>query len=566
MGGNAVVKSLSIRVVGILCPLLAGCTAMHGGMPDFPAYGAVGEPQLFDGLGNRSRPVTTRSAEAQAYFDQGLAWLYAFNHDEAVRSFTESAAIDPTCAMAWWGVAYAQGPNYNDPMMTPNRSAAAWEALQKAEDALDDETPVERELIEALAERYADPAPRDRTHLEQSFADAMGELWERYPRDSDIGTLYAEALMVRHPWDLFTPDRMAKREDTNRIIALLEDVLAIDPSNPGANHLYIHAVEPSDDKERGIPAADRLSDMVPGAGHLQHMPSHIYVQVGMWERSIHQNAKAMQADAAYRAASPEQTVQHGYMSHNTHMLAFSAMMVGREGEAMRAARSMWKDIPEDAFEVAGPFIDNLLCSIYDVQKRFGRWDELLAEPEPPAFLSATRAVWRAHRAIAFAAKKDFSNAEREHEAFREAVDAVPPMPMFESYETAMKFLTVSDLFVTGEIALQKGEWDEAIRLLKQAAVVEDSLGYGEPPLWLQPVRHTLGAVYLKAGRYADAERTFRKDLDQWRDNGWSLYGLMRALEEQGDEHGAAEARAAFERAWANADEPITTSCKCIPEV
>jgi len=548
--------------------LLAACAATSDapGMPDLPAYGAGGTAQVFDGMGAHTRRVTTQSAEAQESFDQGLAWLHSFNHDEAVRSFTRAAELDPGCAMAWWGVAYAQGPNYNDPAMTSNRSVAAWEALQRALAELDDESPAERAFVEALEARYRSPEPKDRTHLEQGFADAMAIVWERFPDDSDVGTMYAEALMTQHPWDLYTSDKRPARDDTGTIVAVLEQVLVMDPNNPGANHLYIHAVEPSADKERGIPAADRLSDMVPSAGHLRHMPSHIYVQVGMWERSIEQNAKAMDADTAYRALSPEQGIQYGYMLHNTHMLAFSAMMIGREEEAMAAARSMWDDLPDDVMRDFGPFLDTLMCSKYDVQKRFGRWDDILAEPAPPEFLSATTAVWRAHRAIAYAAKKDFESAEREHEAFRAAVEAVPETPMWEPYDTAMKFLTVSDLFVEGEIALQRGEWDKAARLLEGAAVVEDSLGYGEPPLWLQPVRHTLGAVYLKSGRYADAERVYRKDLDQWRDNGWSLYGLSRALEGQGDAAGARTARQAYERVWARADEPITTSCKCIPEV
>jgi tetratricopeptide (TPR) repeat protein len=544
--------------------LLAGCSATPT-MPEPPAYGAIGTPQLFDGMGPHARPVTTDSAEAQAYFDQGLNWLYAFNHDEAVRSFTRAAEIDPGCAMAWWGVAYAQGPNYNDPIMTGNRSAAAWEALQKALAALDDETPAERALVEALTHRYEDPAPEDRTHLEVAFARAMAEVWAAYPDDSDVGTFYAESMMVQHPWELYTCDRQPARADTVTTVAVLERVLAMDPDNPGANHLYIHAVEPSDDKDRGIAAADRLSDLVPGSGHLQHMPSHIYVQTGMWERSIEQNGKSMVCDARYRELSPEQGMQYGYMTHNSHMLAFSAMMIGREQEAMEAARAMWEGLPEQALRDVGPFFDAWMCSVYDVQKRFGRWDALLAEPAPPSYLPTTTAVWRAHRAIAYAAKKDFAGAEREHEAFRAAMKAVPETPFWDTYETAMEFLSISDLFIAGEIALQQERWDEAARLLEQAAEIEDTLGYGEPPLWLQPVRHTLGAVYLKSGRYADAERVYREDLSKWRGNGWSLYGLARALEEQGRTEEALAVRREHDQAWAGAEEPIRTSCKCIPE-
>jgi tetratricopeptide (TPR) repeat protein len=554
------------KAVLLLCVVtFTGCSATQTA-PAPPAYGVVGTPQVFEGMGTYTRPITTDSPEAQQYFNQGLNWLYAFNHDEAVRAFTRAAELDPGCAMAWWGVAYAQGPNYNDPIMTENRSAAAWEALQHALDRIDNETPAERALIEALTYRYENPAPEARTHLEVAFAGAMADAWAQYPDDSDVGTLYAESMMVQYPWELYTSDLQPAREDTLTTVAVLEQVLALDPYNPGANHLYIHAVEPSDDKDRGIAAADRLCDLVPDSGHLQHMPSHIYVQVGMWERSIEQNAKAMDSDAHYRALSPEQGIQFGYMTHNSHMLAFSAMMIGREREAMEAARAMWEDLPEQAIREVGPFFDAWMCSVYDVQKRFGRWDDLLAEPAPPEYLPATTAVWRAHRAIAFAAKKDFKNAEREHMAFRSAMKAIPETPLWNTYDTAVKFLLVSELFIAGEIALQKGKWAEAAKLLEEAAVIEDTLGYGEPPLWLQPVRHTLGAVYLKSGRYADAERVYREDLAQWRDNGWSLYGLSRALEEQGRTDEALAVKREYDRVWAGAEEQITTSCKCIPKI
>jgi tetratricopeptide (TPR) repeat protein len=547
-----------------ICLLLAGASGCST-TAEPPAYGAVGKPQLFDDMGPHRRTVTTDSERAQAYFDQGLNWLYAFNHDEAVRSFTCAAQLDPTCAMAWWGIAYAQGPNYNDPVMAASRSAAAWAALQRALEELDTETAVERALVQALTLRYVDPAPEDRRELDAAFAVAMGKVWERFPDDSDVGTFYAESMMVKHPWKLYTSDREPAYEETEHIVAVLDGVLTRDPDNPGANHLYIHAVEPSANKERGIAAADRLSDLVPTSGHLQHMPSHIYVQVGMWERSIEQNAKAMDADDAYRAMAPEQGMQHGYMTHNSHMLAFSAMMIGREREAMHAARQMWEDLPPAAVAGVTPFFDPWMCSVYDVQKRFGRWDDLLAEPAPPKHLPVTTAVWRAHRAIAYAAKKDFENAEREQQAFRSAVRAVPEQPQFDTYGTAVKFLLVSELFVAAEIELQKGHWDEAASLLQEAVIIEDTLGYGEPPMWLQPVRHTLGAVHMMQGRYADAERVYREDLAKWQGNGWSLFGLSRALEEQGRSDEALAARREFERAWASAEEPIATSCLCIPK-
>lgn len=549
-----------------LLPLTAvwvGCSAMQT-VTVPPEYGALGKAQIFADMGSHTREITTDSPEAQEYFNQGLNWLYAFNHDEAVRSFTRAAELDPDCAMAWWGVAYAQGPNYNDPVMTEKRSAAAWTALQNALRRIDDELPAERALIEALAQRYDDPAPEDRKPLEKAFSDAMATVWAQHSDDSDIGTFYAESLMVQHPWKLYTNDREPAREDTLVLVSVLEKVLALDPDNPGANHLYIHAVEPSVDKERAVSAADRLSDLVPGSGHLRHMPSHIYVQVGMWERSIEQNAKAMRADDKYRALAPYPGMQHGYMTHNSHMLAFSAMMIGRERVATEAARQMWDDLTDEVMQEAAPYFDPWMCSIYDVQKRFGRWDDLIASPAPPEYLPVTTAVWRAHRAVAYAAKKDFESAEREQRAFRSAMKAVPETPLWGTYGTALKFLLVSELFIAGEIALQKGDWEEAAGLLEEAVAIEDTLGYGEPPMWLQPVRHTLGAVYLKVARYADAERVYREDLAKWRENGWSLFGLSRALEEQGKTKEALAARQDYERVWSGAEKMIATSCKCIP--
>jgi tetratricopeptide (TPR) repeat protein len=369
--------------------------------------------------------------------------------------------------------------------------------------------------------------------------------------------------MVQTPWKLYTPD-FKPGENTPKIVSVLERVMELDPQNPGGNHLYIHAVEPSADPDRGLAAAARLEDAVPASGHLLHMPSHIYVKTGRWDGAIAQNEKAMRSDAKYRSLSPEQGIQHMYMVHNAHMLAYAAMMSGREREAMAAARSMWTDIPVDALKTFAPFVDLWMTSVYDVQKRFGRWGEILAEDAPPDFLPITTAVWRAHRAIAYAAKKDLAGAEREYEAFRRAKAAVPEDSVF-GQDPTHRILEVSDLFIAGEIALQQEQWDRAAELLQKAAKVEDTLTYGEPPQWLQPVRHTLGAVYLKAERYADAERVYRQDLARWPNNGWSLYGLSRALEGQDKTTEASKVRQQYLRAWRRADEMTHTSCKCIPK-
>lgn len=545
-------------LAALVAALLAACAAPRTDHLETDAPRA----QLFEGLGDRHRPITTSSPEAQRYFDQGLAWTFSFNHDEAIRSFARAAVLDPDCAMAWWGIALCEGPNYNDPEMTEERSAAAWGALREARARLDGTTPLERALVEALTYRYTKSWPTDRSGLDQAYADAMGQVWRAHSDDADVGTLYAEAMMVQRPWKLYGTDRRPLG-DTPTIVATLERVLEVDPRHPGANHLYIHAVEPSAEPGRALAAADRLCDEVPGAGHMNHMPSHIYVQVGQWEESIAQNAKAMQADARYRALSPDQGVQHMYMVHNAHMLAYSAMMIGREAEAMAAARDMWAHVPPEVLEAVAPYLDLWMTSVYDVQKRFGRWEAILAEPAPPSYLPITTAAWRAHRAVACAALKDFDGADREYDAFRAARDLVPEDSVF-GQDPSRRILDVSDRFVAGEIALQRGEWERAIELLEEAVELEDSLTYGEPPHWLQPTRHTLGAVYLAAGRAAEAERVYRDDLTYWPGNGWSLFGLSRALEAQGRTAEAEEARREHVAVWERADAPTTTSCLCLP--
>ncbi len=528
------------------------------------AVDAVAVAQLFEDMGPHQREVATTSPEARQYVNQGLNWMYAFNHDEAIRSFLHAAELDPHCAMAWWGVAYCEGPNYNDSIMTEERSKAAWYALQNALARAEHASPVERALIEALARRYANPWPADRTHLEQAYANAMAQVWEEYPEDTDVGTLYAEAMMVQKPWMLYTLDQEPV-EGTAKIVAVLERVLELEPNHPGANHLYIHAVEPSAHPEQGLPAARRLDNLVYASGHLLHMPSHIYVKTGHWHDAIVQNEKALRSDEKYRALSPKQGMQHLYMVHNAHMLAYAAMMSGREEEAMSAARAMWANIPEEALLQIGPVIDLWMCSVYDVQKRFGRWDALLAEDAPPAHLPITTAIWRAHRAIAYAAQHDFEHARQEHAAFREAKAALPEDHL-AFLDSAHTLLEVSDHFIAGEIALQQGEWEQAAEHLERAAEIEDTLSYGEPPQWLQPVRHTLGAVYLKSGQHAEAERVYREDLAKWPKNGWSLYGLSRALQAQGKAGEAAQVRQQYEAAWSRADAPLATSCKCIPRI
>lgn len=520
--------------------------------------------QLFEGMGPYRRVFTTDSEEALLYLNQGMTWIQAFNHQEAIRSFLKAAELDPNCAWAWWGVAYCEGPNYNDPQPDETRCRAAWYAIQNALARIDRATPLEKSLITALTARYAPHWPQDREELNHAYADAMREVWIAQPNNPDVGCLYAESMMQLSPWKLYSIPEREPQERTHEIREVLEQVMALDPSHPGAKHLYIHTVEPSRRPDDALQAARDLNDLVPASGHLLHMPSHIYIQTGHWQDAIEQNIKAVASDRRYRELTTEQSIiQYGYQSHNLHMLAFAAMMTGQERTAMKYAREMWTLIPPEEMEAKGPGIDFSLMCVYDVQKRFGRWDALLEEPAPPEYLLLTTAYWRSHRAIAFAAKKMFQEAEAEYAEFLNAKNRLPP-DSIEEGTFSHRILKVSEHFIQGEFALQQEDWDTASWHLERAAQIEDTLLYTEPPYWLQPVRHTLGAVYMKAGMFEKAEQSYRRDLQNWRDNGWSLYGLNQALEAQAKHDPAKDVRLAFQRIWKNADEPLlTTSCKCI---
>ncbi|MDG1873170.1 MAG: hypothetical protein P8J27_04615 [Mariniblastus sp.] len=554
---------MSFRFLALLgvVTLTSGLSILGSTPPSSPLATETSlQDSMFDGMGNHTRKISTNSEATQAYFDQALTWAFAFNHDEAIRSLMRAANQDPTCPMPWWGIAYCEGPNYNSPI-TPERSKAAFYAIENAKSRIENASDVERALIEALSKRYTFPAAEDRQPLDQAYANAMGEVWKAYPQDADVGTLYAESLMMLRPWKLYTTDGEPV-EDTDKIVSTLESVLKLQPDHPGANHLYVHAMEPSRSPEKALKAAHALDDLIPGSGHLLHMPSHIYVRTGLWNEAIEQNVKALDADQKYIKLSPQQGMQYMYMIHNSHMLAYAAMMSGREKEAMSAARHMWEQTPDAIITKMGSFFDRWMCSVYDVQKRFGRWDEIIAEPAPPETLPVTTAIWRAHRAIAFAAKKDFANAEIEYTKFRNARSAIP-LEVLEMGGMDDRFLEVSDLFIRGEIALQKERWTLATELLTDAATIESTLAYGEPPQWLQPIRHTLGAVYLATHQYAKAEKCYREDLEKWPNNGWSLFGLSKALKGIGKTKAADEALAKFEKHWAKADDPLTTSCKCL---
>ena len=537
---------------GLVASLVAGSVA---------AADAPGP--LYEGLGGLSREVTTSSPEAQRYFDQGLAFLYAFNHDEAIRSFRRAGELDPGCAMAFWGVAYANGPHINNPVVPEERASAAWDALGKATAAVSGASPVEKALVDALAARYADPQPEDRAPLDRAFAEAMRSVWGEFPQDADVGALFAESLADLRPWDLWLPDG-SPQPGTDELLATLDAVLALDPKHPLANHLLIHAVEASPHPGRADGAADTLRDLQPGLGHLVHMPSHVDVRRGRWQEAVVANTKAIEADRRYAARAPEQGFYRLYMAHNYHMLTYGAMMTGQSELALATIRAMVADIPLEFFR-ENPFADGFMAMPLEVLMRFGRWDEILAEPAFPDFVPISRALQHYARAVAHAAKDDVPSARSEQAAFLGARGRVPEEAFFGN-NSASDVLDVAERLMEGEILYRSGETDAGLAALAEAVAREDQLRYDEPPDWIQPVRHAYGAALLQAGRFAEAEAVFREDLAKLPDNGWGLYGLHRALQLQRKTAEAEAAEARFDEVWRRADIRIKSPCLCLPGV
>jgi tetratricopeptide (TPR) repeat protein len=514
-------------------------------------------PGRFEGLGSHTRKIKTSSSEAQTYFDQGLIFLYGFNHDEAIRSFERAAASDPSCAMAYWGISVANGPHINNPAVDEAHAKAAWLALGRARAAASD--PLEKELIEALSRRYADPQPADRALLDKAYADAMRSVWKKHPRDADIGALFAEALMDLRPWDLWTNDG-TPQPGTGEILQVLESVLALG-EHPLAQHLYIHAVEASPEPGKADAAADRLRELVPGLGHLVHMPSHIDVRRGRWQQAVVANQKAIVADDEYARRAPPPGFYRIYMAHNRHMLTFAAMMQGNGRQAMSAAREMMQSFPKEWLQQMAPVVDGFVATPYHLQLRFGRWNEMLAEPEPEEFFPLARALRLYARGVALAALKRPAEARAEQKAFLAARARVPKDATFDN-NTAADLLAIAEDSLEGEILYREGKSAEAFASLREAAKKEDRIRYSEPPDWIQPGRPTLGAALLHSGAAAEAEAVYLEDLKRWPENVWSLAGLSQSLRAQGKKPGEIDARLRQSGRYADVD--LSSSCLCLP--
>ncbi len=524
------------------------------------AQRALPEAVALDGQGAHRRTVTGASPEAQRWFDQGLNIVYAFNHDEAIRSFARAAAVSPGCAMAWWGVAYANGPHINNPQLDPEHAQAAGSALQRAQAASAGASPVEQGLIAALTKRYANPPPADRGPLDAAYAEAMRELYARFPQDADVAALSAEAQMDVHPWDYWNADG-TPRPWTQEILRTLETGLAADARHPMLNHLYIHAVEASPDAARATRAADVLGGLQPGLGHMVHMPSHIYVRTGRWADAIDSNRRAIAADAAYRKKVPRQGFYAVYMAHNQHMLAYAAMMSGQSALALQAANDLVAGIPAEFRAAMAPLVDLYYPMPLEVLMRFGRWEEILAAPDFAPDLPGARALRRAARAVAHAARGEVRQAKDEQALFAQARTKVAPEATYGNNRVSA-VLDVAEQMIEGEVLFRDGKGEQGLAALRKAVTLEDALRYDEPPEWINPVRHALGAALAQSGRFTEAEAVFREDLRRTPGNGWSLYGLSRALELQKNEAEARRLHQEFRAVWKEADVQIKSACFC----
>jgi tetratricopeptide (TPR) repeat protein len=542
-------------VLSVVSLVLVGCSGQPAAHHE--ATGAGAPPMLLDGLGAYHQAVTTASPQAQAYFDQGLRLVYAFNHVEAEQAFLEATRLDPTCAMCYWGIALTQGSNYNSPT-DAEREKTAYTAVQQALGLTDRVTPRERATIQALAKRHSSAAGAERAALDRAYADAMREVVRSFPDDPDAATLFADALMNLRPWDLWMPDGSMQPE-TAEILATLERVLAANPNHPGALHLYIHAVEGGPTPGQAEFAADRLGPLMPGAGHLVHMPAHIYWRVGRYEDAVQANLRAVKADEAYFAKREPSPIYRGlYYPHNIDFIWQSASMEGRSAETIRAARQ-FADAAPAAMVREMSDMETAPAAPYFALARFGRWDEILRQPAPPAEFPYVTGAWRYSRGLAFIATGRRAEAEAELAGIRQLSESVPADRTLAGFFKTKTILDLADNVLAGEIAARTGQTDVAVRHLLAAVAEQDGHWFTEPPVWYYPVRQSLGAALLSGGRPVEAEAVYRDDLKRNPDNGWSLYGLAQSLQAQGKTADAAAAQARFQKAWALADVTLAAS-------
>ena len=505
---------------------------------------------LYTDLGSHHKSISTKVPAAQQYFDQGLRFVYGFNHAEAIRSFKQAAEFDSTCAMCYWGIALAYGPHVNAPMDSAS-GVSAYEAVQKALALKSHATAHEGAYIEALAQRYQASPATDRGRMDTSYSRAMEQLANTYADDLDAATLYAESLMDLRPWNYWQPDG-TPYPGTDEIVRQLKRVLSRNPNHPGACHYYIHAVE-AVNPEAAVPCAERLARLMPGEGHMVHMPAHIYIRVGRWSEAVEANQHAIHSDEAFiEGQHPMGVYPLAYYPHNIHFLAFASTMAGRSAQAIEASQTLTSKVNLDAARQVG-MLQEMLPYHALTLTTFGKWDAVLAEPLPPSDLRFAYAMANYARGVAEAAKGNWAKAQSALDTVT-AIDAATP-----DGADGKTALSIAVRALSGEIAIRKGDLETGIKHFREAATIEDGGLYFEPPKWYYPIRHSLGAALLKTGQSAEAEKVYREDLRRFPENGWSLFGLAQALRAQGKNSEAAAAEARFQHAWANTDVKLTAS-------
>jgi len=543
------------RTAALLCAFMLGVApalAQHSGHVGL----TTSAQELHPGLGNHHFPITTQKTEAQVYFDQGIRLLYGFNHDEAARYFRRASELDPQAAMPWWGLALSIGPNYNDTAVDAARAQATYDAVRNARERSPKASDRERAYIEAIARRYASPDPKsDWAAFHRDYSDAMRQMVRNHPDDLDAATMFAESLMMLRPWQLWTLDG-EPAPGTLELVGVLESVLKRNPDHPGANHFYIHAVEASHNLERAIPSATRLMTLVPGAGHLVHMPGHIYLQTGDFELAAATNVNAAEADRVFVARTGATGMYPlMYYTHNVHFVAYARAQQGRYDEAKQAAKQMVELVGDGDFEMQ--MLEGFHLYPLMVDLRFARWDDVLAAPPPDKRRALSTAFWRYARAMALAGQGKLRDAQAEQRRFEKETRAVPEESRYLQNNKASDLLALSGATLAARIAAGRGDGETAIAELKRAIELEAGIQYDEPPAWFYPVRQSLGGALLRNGQSREAEAVFRESLAKYPRDGRLLFGLWQSLLAQNRVDEAALVRAQHETAWKDAALQLT---------
>ena len=548
--------------------LLAGCSSARvaeeaqGNKANDELAKKAGAP-LFEGMGGFSRKITTKDPDAQKYFDQGMVLAFGFNHAESIRSFKAAQKLDDSCAMCFWGEALATGPNINvtsngKAIMSDEEKKNAWAALQKAIERKGNATQVEQDFIDALAKRYSEDIKADREPLDKAYADAMRGLHKKYPDDNEAAVLFAEALMDTMPWDYWLGDGRAKPE-TAEVLDTLEAVMKRSPKHPLALHLYIHAVEASKEPGRAEKAADTLANLVPGSGHLVHMPAHIYWRVGRYNDASEANVRAAKVDEDYIAQCNAQGFYPAaYYPHNIHFLWAASSMEGRSKLALESARKVAKNVKVEMIKEY-PTVEFFKTIPILALVQFGKWDEVLNEPEFPENFDYSNAIRNYARGVAYSRKGDVEKAKAERKGIDKAMKTVTVSFLDKNDYPASDLLKIADKLLEGEIAMAEKRYPAAITAFTAAVGLQDALPYTEPPFWYYPTRQSLGMALLAAGENAKAEEVYKRDLEIYPRNGWSMYGLIQSLEAQNKPDEAAEVKKKFDYVWQKADIKLTSS-------